>query len=154
MFTWASIIHFNPRPSGDSGTAMDCRPSTFNILKRHYIKVLKLNEYIKEKVSEARYAKLLNASRENNELKQLLEATYVCVNPKLHLDEEDDGLDYPSILSTGDNATQPEVDSLSGISLTKTVNRVLSVLLTRRGTTGNVLCQGYKKVHFDFSLLI
>ena len=73
------------------------------------MKVLRMDEYIKDKVSEARHAKLLRASRENDDLKRLVEGTYVCVNPKLHLVEEDDGLDYPSILSSGDGATQSEV---------------------------------------------
>ena len=90
------------------GTTMDCRPSTVAILRKYYVKVLRMGEYIKEQVSEARYAKLLRASREDDGLRKLIENSYVCVNPKLHLVEDDDGLDYPSILSTGENATQAE----------------------------------------------
>jgi hypothetical protein len=76
------------------------------------VKVLRMDEYIKEKVSETRYVKLRGASRESDELRKLIEGSYVCANPKLHLVEENDGLDFPSILSIGDTATQAEVTSL------------------------------------------
>ena len=34
---------------------------------------------------------------------------------------------------------------------TQVVNRVLTLLLTRRGTASNVLAQGYEKVHTEIT---
>jgi len=86
---------------------MDSKPSSLNILKKYYVKVLKMEEYIRESFSNNRYAKVLNTSRGHDGMTKLLQTAYVCFNPRLDIEDED-GLDYTSILSPGKNTTQAE----------------------------------------------
>ena len=90
--------------------AVDSRPSSLNILKKHYIKVIRLDEYIKETVSAARYAKVLGGAREHEGMRKLVETAYVCMNPKLYMVEDDDEFNDPSILSLSGHVTQAEVE--------------------------------------------
>jgi hypothetical protein len=123
---------------------MDSRPSSLNILRKFFLRVTRLDEYIKAQVSENRYARLLSMAEEHEGMKKLIQTAYVCFNPKLQIMEEDDGLDDPSVLSIGDHATQTEVKSPVIVYLLEVVHRVLTILLTRRAN--NVLSQGYHKV--------
>jgi hypothetical protein len=94
------------------GLKVESRPSTLNILRKFYTRVTRLDQYIRDKVSENRYAKVLRVANEHNGMSKLIETAYVCVNPKIHLiqdDDDDDGLNDPSVLSIGDHATQSEV---------------------------------------------
>jgi hypothetical protein len=88
------------------------RPSSFNILKKFYLSVTSLDQYLKTTVSENRYARIVSAAREHETMKKLIETAYVCVNPDLHIVEDDDGHRDISILSTGDSATQSEVNQI------------------------------------------
>ena len=85
------------------------RPSSLGILRKYYFNVVQLNEHIKKNVSENRFAKVLRVAGENEGMKRLIETAYVCVNPKLFADDDDDGLDDPSIVSTGESMSQSEV---------------------------------------------
>lgn len=89
---------------------VESRPSTLNILRKFYTKVTRLDEHIKDTVSENRCAKVLRVAKEHEAMKKLIETAYVCVNPKINIiQDDDDGLDDPSVLSIGDHATQSEV---------------------------------------------
>lgn len=92
-----------------------------NILKRHYVRVLRLDAYIQRKVSQNRYAKVLRAAQEHDGLKRLLATALVCINPKLDVAEDYEGLDGHSILSIGPYVTQSEVH-MFGASLTGDCN--------------------------------
>jgi hypothetical protein len=85
------------------------RPSSLGILKKYYSQVLQLDEYTKQNVSEGRFAKVLRVAGEHFGMKSLIETAYVCVNPNIFIDDDDDGLDDPSILSTGENVSHGEV---------------------------------------------
>ena len=103
------------------GVKVDSRPSTLNILRKFYTRVTRLDEYIKDKVSENRYAKVLRVAREHDGMRKLIETAYVCVNPKIHIIQDDDdcdGLNDLLELSIGDHATQSEVLLVSGALLT------------------------------------
>jgi len=89
---------------------MESRPSSLNILRKFFIRVTRLDEYIKGQVSENRYARLLSRAQEHEGMKKLIQTAYVCLNPKLQIMDDDDGLDDPSVLSIGDHATQTEVN--------------------------------------------
>ena len=89
---------------------MDSRPSSLNILRKFYIRVTRLDEYVKGQVSENRYARLLSTAQEHDAMKKLIQTAYVCLNPKLQILDDDDGLGGPSVLSIGDHATQNEVE--------------------------------------------
>lgn len=92
---------------------VDSRPSTLNILRRFYTRVNRLDEYIKSKVSEKRYAKVLLVATDHDGMRKLIESAYVCQNPKISIihddDNDEDGLDHSSVLSIGDHVTQSEV---------------------------------------------
>ena len=92
---------------------VDSRPTALNILKKHYIKVRILNDYLKESVSSGRYAKLQRVASENDAMRKLIETIYVCVNPKFHIMDDDADVSERSILSIGDHATQTEVPILN-----------------------------------------
>jgi len=87
---------------------MDSRPSSLNILKKFFIRVTRLDEYIRGQVSENRYARLLSVAQEHEGMKNLIQTAYVCLNPKLQIMDDDDGLDDLSVLSIGEHATQTE----------------------------------------------
>jgi hypothetical protein len=91
----------------------DSKPSSLNILRRHYIKVVRLGQYVKDKVSDNRYTKVTRVARENNGMKKLIETAYVCYDPNFHIGDDDDQLDDPSVLSLGEHATQAEVTNPS-----------------------------------------
>jgi hypothetical protein len=91
---------------------VETKPTSFNILKRHYIKVVKLHDYIKQTVSERRNTRIEKAATDNESLKTLLSATYVCMNPQHHL-EDDDDMNEISILSNGEYSTQADVNNQS-----------------------------------------
>jgi hypothetical protein len=93
-----------------TGAAIETKPSSLNILKNFYVRVLPLEEYIKENVSENRFAKVRHASHEHEAMCKLIETAYVCINPQFHMIDDGDGLDGPSILSIGEHATQTEVE--------------------------------------------
>jgi len=88
---------------------VDSRPTVLNILKKHYLRVRLLKDYLKERVSSGRYAKLQRVATENEAMRKLIETAYVCVNPKFHLLDDDEDISERSILSIGDHATQTEV---------------------------------------------
>jgi hypothetical protein len=85
------------------------RPSTLGILRKYYASVLQLSDYIKENVSEGRFAKVLRVAGDHEGMKKLIDTAYVCHNPNAVSDDDDNGLDDPSILSTGENISQAEV---------------------------------------------
>lgn len=85
------------------------RPSTLGILRKYYASVLQLSDYIKDNVSEGRFAKVLRVAADHEGMKKLITTAYVCDNPSAFSDNDDDGLDDPSALSTGENVSQTEV---------------------------------------------
>lgn len=88
---------------------VDSRPSSLNILKTFYQNVTRLDEYLKQNVSESRFTRITAAAQENDGLKNLLHTALVCVNPNYLMDEDDEVDREISILSVGDHATQSEV---------------------------------------------
>lgn len=91
---------------------MDSRPSSLNILRKFYLRVTRLDDYIKGQVSDSRYARLLSLAQEHDGMKKLIQTAYVCLNPKLQImDDEDDDFCDRSVLSNGDHVTQTEVKS-------------------------------------------
>jgi len=128
---------------------MDTRPCTFQILAKYYVKVLSMNDYIKGTVSSGRFERISQTARENEALQTLLNTTYVCFNPTLAMTDED-GLDYPSNARISEDCTQSEVSCPAKVSF-QVVQHVLNILLSRRGKSNNVLCQGYTKVIFAIS---
>ena len=98
------------------GLETEHKPSANNILKKFYRKVVRLDEHIREKVSENRYTRILAAAREHEAMKKLIEMAYVCMNPRIHLEEDEDELADISTLSIGDNATQSEVGATTARS--------------------------------------
>jgi len=92
---------------------IELKPSSLNILKRFYTRVIPLDEYLRRNVSESRFERITSAANENNGMKTLLQTALVCVNPRIHItDEEDPFMDEISILSVGEHATQSEVNIL------------------------------------------
>lgn len=93
-----------------TGITVDTKPSSLNILKKFYVKVVQLEHYIKENVSENRFAKIRSTSQEHEAMRKLIETTYVCINPQFYMIDEGDSLDGPSLLSIGEHASQTEVE--------------------------------------------
>lgn len=90
---------------------IDLKPSSLNILRRFYTRVIPLGEYLRGNVSSSRFERITAAATENQGMKTLLQTTIVCVNPRIHItDEEDVFMDEISILSVGEHATQSEVN--------------------------------------------
>jgi hypothetical protein len=102
-----------------SGMDVDARPSSFNILRKHYLKVQRLSEYIDETVSTARIQRVNQAAKSSDSLRKLLNTTYVCPNPQNYYDEEDEN--DVSNLSVGEYANQADVandwEAKSNVSL-------------------------------------
>jgi len=93
---------------------MDSKPSSLNILRKFYLRVTRLDEYIKGKVSDTRYARLVSVAQEHDAMKKLIQTAYVCFNPKLQImDDDDNDFVDRSVLSIGDHATQTEVNRLT-----------------------------------------
>src|SRR5438876_11860965 len=105
---------------------IDSKPSSSNILRKFYTKVIRLNDYIQQNVSSNRFERITAAAQENNVMKTLLHTALVCINPKFNfLDDEDSSLDEISILSVGEHAAQNEVNTSVVIDyLWQLVNRV------------------------------
>jgi hypothetical protein len=97
---------------------VDSRPSSLNILKVFYRNITRLDEYLKQNVSESRFGRITAASQENEGLKTLLHTALVCVNPNYLMDGDDEMDREISILSIGDHATQSEVRCFTWSSLT------------------------------------
>jgi len=89
--------------------SVDSRPTSLNILKKHYLKVRLLKDYLKERVSSRRYAKVERVAVENEGMRKLIETAYVCANPTFHILDDDGDISERSILTIGDHATQTEV---------------------------------------------
>ena len=90
---------------------IESKPSSLNILKRFYTRVIPLEEYLRRNVSENRFEKITSAAKENKRMKTLIQTTLVCVNPRIHItDETDPFMDEISILTVGEHATQSEVN--------------------------------------------
>jgi hypothetical protein len=87
----------------------ETQPSSLNILRKYYVKVLRMDEFIKGNVSEKRFSRVQRVAQEHQGFRHLIETAQVCENPKPRFFEEDDGLDDLSILSVGEHATQTEV---------------------------------------------
>jgi hypothetical protein len=87
------------------------KPSTSNILKRFYTKVISLEEHLQQTVSTTRFHRISDASRMNETIRKLIGTTLVCTTPKpsFHLEDDDDIGEHTSHLSIGDHATQSEV---------------------------------------------
>jgi hypothetical protein len=86
------------------------KPSAFNILSKFYGKVVHLNEHIEGIVSKNRYSRIVEAAKENEEMKKLIETAYVCSSPGATIVTDDSIPDEPSTLSTtGGTANQSEV---------------------------------------------
>lgn len=93
---------------------IDLKPSSLNILRRFYTRVIPLGEYLRGNVSENRFERITTAATENQSIKTLLQTALVCVNPRIHItDEEDAFMNEISILSVGEHATQSEVNLYS-----------------------------------------
>jgi hypothetical protein len=90
---------------------VESNPSSLNILKRFYTRVIRLDEYLLRNVSESRFEIITTAAQKNEEMKTLLQTALVCINPRFHVTDEDDPfIDEISILSVGEHATQSEVN--------------------------------------------
>lgn len=101
---------------GTMDAKVESRPSTLNILRKFYTRVNRLDDYIRCKVSENRYAKVIGEAKDHDGMRMLIDTAYVCQNPKIRIiqndndsDDDYDGLDYSSVLSIGDHVTQSEV---------------------------------------------
>ena len=94
-----------------SDVKVGTQPSSLNILRRYYVKVLRMDEYLEENVSDNRFSRIQRVAQEHAGMKQLIETAYVCENPTFRFFEEEDELQDVSTLSVGQNATQTEVRS-------------------------------------------
>src|SRR5947207_12334030 len=112
-------------------TTMDTRPSTYNILTKYFAKVIIMREYIQDTVSTNRYARIAQVARANDSLRTLLDSTYICYNPTLSI-VDDDGLDYTSILPTGEQYTQAEVYLSCTVFIPGCASRVEPAAVTTR----------------------
>jgi hypothetical protein len=102
-------LRFTKQSSMDETLGIDSKPSSLNILKKFYRRVTRLDEYLRENVSDSRFARITAASQQNAELMKLLNTSLVCFNPKF-LDDDDNEMDNEiSILSVGEHVTQSEV---------------------------------------------
>jgi hypothetical protein len=102
----------------DTLSDLDSKPSTSNILKRFYTKVISLEEHLHQTVSITRFRQIAKASRKNEIIRKLITTTLVCTSPIVSFDEDDDDNvgEHTSLLSTGDHATQAEVGLLLAMS--------------------------------------
>jgi hypothetical protein len=90
---------------------INSKPSSLNILRRFYTRVIPLHDYLQRNVSKNRFERITTAAKVNEGMNTLVQTALVCVNPRIHItDEEDVFMNEISILSVGEHATQSEVN--------------------------------------------
>jgi hypothetical protein len=85
---------------------LETRPSSFNILKKYYTNVAILKEHLQTIVSDKRFSRIVEMSTANEDLRKLIETTYICRNRDRFVEDED--ADETSMISA-ENSNQGEV---------------------------------------------